>query len=92
MDMDWAAIKDSEIMTSYLRGELAKEASCRPPVVKQEDVLRDFEKFEAAVKEDAKLRFTFKKLQEKFADDPEYTSKVNPKFVEGVMLLDLDQE
>ncbi len=92
MDMDWAAINDSEVMRNYLRVELAKEASCRPPVIKQEDVLRDFQKFQAAVKEDSKLRLTFKKLQEKFADDPEYTSKVDPKFVEGVMLLDLEQE
>ena len=92
MDMDTAAIIDSEVMMSFLTRELQKEAACQPPQVDGDKVVRDFRNFQDAVKGDPKLRFTFKKLQEKFSADPEYTSKVDPKFVEGVMLLDLEDK
>lgn len=92
MNMDWAAIKDSEVMMNYLREEIKKEAACHPVEIDEKQVVTEFQKFEEKVKKDPKLRSTFKVLQDKFADDPEYTSKVDPKFVEGVMLLDLEQE
>jgi len=91
MDMDLAALMDSEVMMNYLRGELVKKAACHLPQTDLKKVLRDFEDFESAVKKNPQLRFAFLKLQEKFKDDPEYTSEVEPSFVEGVMLLDLGE-
>ena len=92
-DMNWKAAMSSEIFREYLKNELAKEASMPSiPKLNEDQVLNELEEFQTKVKNDPYLKSAFLKLQQKFATDPVYRSKTNAKFVEGVMLLDLDQE
>lgn len=90
---DWDAATSSEIFREYVKNELVKEAYVVPkPPVDETQVLEQFEEFQNYVNSSPKLRVAFRKLQEKFANDPVYRSKVNPKFADGVMLLNLDSE
>lgn len=92
-DMDWKAAMSSEIFREYLKNELTKEANTPPPpTVNEEQVLDEFDALQVKVRNDPYLRAAFQKLQHKFATDPIYRNKTSPKFVEGVMLLDLDSE
>lgn len=92
-DMDWAAAMDSEVFRTYAAAQL-KQAQSQPASdeIDNLEVLEGFEKFEAEVRASpAKLK-AFRLLQEKFANDPEYTDKVKKSFVDAVMLLNLDSE
>ena len=94
--MDRTAAMSSEIFREYVKNELKREAlekqqkKAEAPNIN--DVLGDLDEFERRVKSDPKLRVAFKALQEKFATDTSYREKVNPIFVDGVMLLDLDED
>ena len=88
---DWAAAMDSEVMRTYLAAEMRKEAQQKPqePVVNEAQVLEEFAEFEKKVLASPEMKIAFKTLQKKFLTDPDYTAKVDPKFVNGVMLLNL---
>jgi len=95
--MDWKAVMSSEVFREYVKNELRKDAqtveSKREMTENEEaQVYSDFIKFQEQVNKDPQLKQAFKLFQEKFANDPEYRSQVNPSFVDGVMLLDLDEE
>lgn len=91
-DMDWKAASASEIFREYVKNELIKEAYVQADPVDQEQILEDFDEFQKRVNTSPKLKLAFRALQEKFANDPVYRSKVDPKFADGVMLLNLDSE
>lgn len=92
-DMDWNAASASEIFREYIKNELVKEANIAPKTeIDEGQILEQFEEFQNYVNSSPKLRVAFRKLQEKFANDPIYRSKVNPKFADGVMLLNLGEE
>jgi hypothetical protein len=86
---DWNAAMSSEVFREYLKGELHKEAAPQPPPVDKSQVLGEFADFEQKVRSNPKLKLAFQTLQAKFRTDPEYTAKVDPQFVKGVMLLNL---
>ena len=95
---DWDAAMSSEVFREYFQGELAKEAGIKPKVDKDQalkditafqEKMDEFKKFEQMVLATPQMKTAFKALQEKFINDPEYTAKVEPKFIEGVMMLDL---
>jgi len=91
---DWNAAMDSEVFREYLKAELQKEAMPKPepqPIDKAQ-VLEEFVEFEKKVLSTPKMKMAFMALQQKFRTDPEYTAKVDPSFVEGVMLLNLSGE
>jgi len=85
--------RSNDILNEFV-GILAKNASQKPqrPEVDKEKVLKDFEGFEHIVKSSPEMRQIFAALQDKFTNDPEYTAKVDPNFVAGVMMLDLPNE
>lgn len=90
---DWNAALSSEVFREYMKAELRKEAQAvNENKVDEKQVLREFEEFEKSVNSSEKMRATFKALQDKFAHDPEYTAKVDPAFVQGVMRLNLSKE
>lgn len=94
MDMDTAAIMDSEVMRSYLENELKKEKQQQTHTVahvNEDEVVEAFHDFEDSIKKDAKKLAVFKTLQRKFSSDVEYAKKCNPLFVQAVMMLDLDE-
>lgn len=96
--MDLKAALSSEIFREYATNELARKArEERDAAAKQaraaEEELSQLEQFatmEMEIKESPKKLAAFKALQEKFASDPAYTAKVNPLFVQAVMMLKLD--
>jgi hypothetical protein len=91
--MDWKAAMSSEIFREYVKNELIKEAEAKPEEsVCTDKTLKSFEKLEAHINKTPELKKAFKTLQRKFAADPEYTSKVDPSFVDGVMMLFLDDK
>ncbi|HVI41790.1 MAG TPA: hypothetical protein VM577_14150 [Anaerovoracaceae bacterium] len=90
---DWNAAMSSEVFREYTKNELVKEAyATQPEPVKEEQVMDDFQAFEQKIRETPHLKAAFKQLQTKFANDLAYRNRVNPKFVEGVLLLNLDSE
>lgn len=92
-NMDWKAAMSSEIFREYVQNELIKEANTPPPApINEAQVLNELEEFQTKVRNDPYLRKAFRALKEKFASDPSYRSKVDVKFLQGVMLLDLDSE
>lgn len=89
---DWAAALSSEIFRTYLKGEIQKEAEKTKTAEDELQVMEEFEEFQKRVNASPKLRNVFKKLQQSFINDPESTNKVDPKFVEGVLLLNIEDE
>lgn len=101
-DMTWKAVMDSEVFRIYAENEaknIQQQKITAELVAKQaaetadEDaikVMEEFEQFERDIKASPNKLKVFQALQEKFASDPEYTSKVKKSFVDSVMLLNLD--
>ena len=94
--MDWTPEMISEIFREYAKSELQKKALEEQKKASEasniDDVLDNFDEFERRVNSDPRLKLAFKTLQEKFANDTSYREKVNPAFVEGVMMLNFDGE
>jgi len=88
---DWNALMSSEVFREYLKAEMQKEAipEPEPPPVDREKVLKEFQDLEQRVRKSSQMKMAFQALQKKFKTDPEYTKKVDPLFVEGVLLLNL---
>ena len=80
--------RSNVILDDFIR-RLAKPA---PPAIDKDAVLKDFETFEKTVLGSPKMIQAFAALKKRFAEDPEYKAKVDPKFVAGVMMLDLPSE
>lgn len=90
---DWAAVTSSEIFREYLNNELLKEAKQVAPItLDTKKVLEEFASLEQKIKETPSLKLAFLKLQETFSTNPEYRKKVNAKFADAVMLLNLGDE
>jgi len=90
--MDWAAAMSSEIFRNYAQNELLKETRIIKEAVSENDVLDNFEGLQKRVNASPKLRGAFKQLQQLFTSNPDYTAKVDPNFVEGVLLLNVEDE
>lgn len=99
VDMDWKAAMDSEVFREYAKNEIYKMQVKAQQVQQQQNVdndeqekLRTLEQFKALeleVRASPKKLAVFRALQNKFATDPEYTSRVKVSFVNAVMMLDL---
>jgi hypothetical protein len=88
---DWAAVMDSEVFRAYASSELTKRNITKKEVDKKE-ALENFASLEDRIKTTPRLKATFKKLKDVFANNPRFAEKVDPGFVEGVLLLNLDDE
>ena len=82
--------RSNEILNDFI-SKLAQQQPQEPEVNKDE-VLKNFEAFEAAVQNDPLMRRAFIALKKRFAEDPEYRAKTDPNFVAGVMLLNIPSE
>ena len=86
--------RSNEIFDDFIRiieGKIFL-AKPEPPAIDKNKVLKDFEDFEKAVRQSPEMMQAFAALKKKFAEDPDYKAKVDPKFVAGVMMLDLPDE
>lgn len=96
--MDWAAAMDSEIFREYMKNELTKQAANKAAQAEAElqaeeeemTAMEALQTFERDLRASPHKLATFRALKQKFLTDPEYTRKVQPAFVRGVLLLDLD--
>lgn len=86
---DRNAVMSSEIFREYYFNSLRAEAKKEPKSIDAIKVFEEFEAFEKKVRQSPQMKKAFQALQHKFSTDPDYTAKVDPKFVEGVMLLNL---
>ena len=90
---DWSAALSSEVFRIFAENELRKDAEKEEIVKKSEaNIVDAFEQFQKSVNASPKLRGIFKKLQHDFMTNPDVVSKTDPKFVEGVLLLDIEGE
>lgn len=95
--MDWKAAMDSEVFREYARSEIAKQMKLAVQQEQQKiddeddklNILDKFKEFERQVRSSPKKMAIFKALQDKFATDVDYTSRVKKSFVDAVMMLDL---
>lgn len=106
--MDWAAAMDSEIFREYMRNEIPKLASEREEQTKRAEQLKaneehlkvdaelrvhnDFDNFEEKLKSSPVLLNKFREVKKAFMDDPKLISQTDPSFVEGIFMLDLEDE
>ena len=92
--MDQLACLDSEIFCNYVAAELKKEAANKKTAeqIAQEELnaLDAFEDFQVKVNSSKKQKAIFKQLQTLFQTNEKYASTVDPKFVELVLLLNID--
>lgn len=93
-DMDWLAAMNSDVFKEYLSGELKKEAANKKTAeqIEQEklDVLNSFEEFQIKVNSSKKQKAVFKHLQSVFQTNEKYAATIDPKFVELVLLLNIN--
>ena len=93
MNEDWNAIMSSDVFQEYLRNELKKEANQQPTSdLKLDSILESFAEFEKKVNENPKLKRAFAKWQEVFSNNMDYRDKVDPSFVDAVMMLNIQND
>ncbi len=94
-DMTNRALQASEIFSLYLAKETAKiNASIKTAeeiAQNSSEIVNDFDKFQDRVNASLKLKEAFKKLQSLFLTNEKYAAKVDPLFVESVLLLKIDE-
>lgn len=93
---DINALKASEIWTSYIETELKKEAydlALKAAEDKRvsETAAENFLAFQDQVNTTPHLKRAFKEIQTLLATNPEYAKTVDASFVNGVMLLKIDE-
>ena len=90
-DMNTQALMSSEIFCNYLDQEVKKQAQERIESQKlQNTVLERFGEFQDKVNANPYLKAEFLKLQQRFINEPSYKNTINEDFVNGVMLLRLE--
>jgi hypothetical protein len=89
---DWDAAISSEIFKIYASEQLRKDEQVKEDRSLKAAALKDFEALENEIKASPRLKLAFQKLQQVFANDPEYTSQVDSKFVKAVMMLKLAED
>jgi uracil DNA glycosylase len=89
-NMDWKAALSSEIFREYAKNEMKRIASEKEKQEKlSSKTADDFCQFEKKVNASPILRDKFKKLQNVFINNPEYTKTIDQNFVQGVLLLNI---
>lgn len=92
---DWSAALSSEVFRNFAASELAKEKSniktAEELEIEKEKAIEEFEAFQKKVNASPKLKKTFKTLQVHFLTNAELVEKTDDKFVEAVLLLDIEE-
>jgi Holliday junction resolvase len=90
-DMDSEALMGSEVFRSLLQVEAEKKAA---EVVEKVEISKEainkMEAFQLKVNASPVLKGKFKALQERFINDSSYRESVNQDFVQGVLLLKIE--
>lgn len=103
-EMDWKAAMNSEIFREYVSNELNREAqekaerpqkeatALKKEMEHREKVLDAFADFEKELKSKPLLLNKFKQARQILLNNPEIADKTDPKFIDGIMMLDLGEE
>lgn len=86
-NQDWEAMMNSIVFKEYVKNEL-KNTSHKTASTK--NYLEDFINFENKIKENAELKKYFQNMKNKIASDLSFASKLDKKFVNAIMMLDLE--
>jgi hypothetical protein len=90
-DMDTQALMSSEVFCNYLNQEMKRKAQLQiESENSQKNALKTFSDFQDKVNANPYLKAEFLKLQKRFINDPSYKNTINEDFVNGVMLLRLE--
>ena len=90
---DWSAVMSSEVFREYLKIQAQQKAQVvEPPPVDKTEEMHQLMELESSINKNPHMLRVFSAWKHKFLTDPEYTAKVDPKFVEGVLMLDLDPQ
>ncbi len=101
---DWAAAMDSEIFREYVRNEVPKLAqektlhkqaaidNMEQKVDAELKVYEDFAEFEKKVQASPELKNKLRKIKAVLLENPETMKTADPNFVDGILMLDLDEE
>jgi hypothetical protein len=90
-DMDSKALFGSEVFRNLINIEAQKEAQIKKEAENLEkSTLQEFEDFQKKVNASSVLKDNFKKLQQRFINEPEYRKSINQDFVQGVLLLSFE--
>ena len=90
-DMDSKALLSSEVFRNLL--EVEKQAEINNKIKEQElekSALDNFQEFQKKVCANPALKNEFKKIQDRLINDSEYRRGINQDFVQGVLLLNLE--
>lgn len=100
-DQDLKALMSSEVFRNYLAIELEKEAKAH--LLSDEQIknsqrsfeeknaaLESFIKFESAIKQNDMLKKSFLDMQKQISENPGLAKKLGSKFVDAIMMLDLE--
>lgn len=101
-DQDLKALMSSEVFRNYLSIENEREANAHKITEEQlktamrkakelDEAVVAFSNFETSVKENRFLKKAFLDIQKRASEDPEFKKKLGPKFMEALMLLDLEE-
>jgi hypothetical protein len=94
-DMTWKAFNDSEVFREYAKRELQREAS-RKAAVKEAKLdeeaalMQQLEDFHQKLEANPELRTRLKKAKAALEANPELAKQVDPSFIAGIKLLDLE--
>ncbi len=89
---DSNALLSSEIFRIFATNEIDKEKKHLVELDnKKEELINNFEKFQKHINSSEILKKTFKDLQQQFLTNAELVEQTDPSFVEGVLLLDIEE-
>lgn len=99
--MDWMAAMSSEVFRNYVAGQLVKEAEREASKPTPEQIvdsnideldmaLTAMDDFESAVRKNPGLLAQFKRAKAFLQNNPDAHDKVDPMFINGIMMLNLE--
>jgi hypothetical protein len=94
-DMTWKAFNDSEVFQAYARRELQREAALK---VKTEEVrldeehrlMKQLDDFHEKLEANPELKARLKRAKAALDANPELAKRVDPSFITGIRLLNLE--
>jgi hypothetical protein len=85
---------DMTVIRQYIAGQIRNEAaqvkSAEIEVDARADAFSEFDEFEAKVKSSPEMLLKFKQAKRALIENPELLDKVDPKFVKGIMMMEIE--
>ena len=94
-DMTWKAFNDSEVFQAYAKREMQREASRKVAVKEaaldeEARLLKQLDDFQEKLEASPELLSRLKKAKAALEANPELAKQVDPNFIAGIKLLNLE--